>query len=188
MSKDSVENLSDDILVDKIVKTNNQHLFGVLYDRYANVIYNKCLSFVGDQDEAQDMTQDIFVKLFVKLRTYQAKSKFSTWLYSFTYNFCINHIQRKLNEERKSYTVTEDLIDTYEEDLINDEKIFQLKVEKLQLSLKKMNVEEKSILLMKYQDDFSIKDISEALEIGESATKMRLNRAKNRLLKIYNQL
>jgi len=188
MSKDSLGNLNDDILVDKIVKTNNQHLFAILYDRYADVIYNKCLSFVGDKDEAEDMTQDIFVKLFVKLRTYQAKSKFSTWLYSFTYNFCINHIQRKLNEERKSYTVTEELIENYEEDLINDAEIFELKVEKLQLSLKRMNVEEKSILLMKYQDDFSIKDICETLEIGESATKMRLNRAKNRLLEIYNQL
>ena len=40
--------------------------------------------------------------------------------------------------------------------------------------------------LMKYQDEFSIKEISESLEIGESATKMRLNRAKSRLLKIYN--
>ncbi len=41
---------------------------------------------------------------------------------------------------------------------------------------------------MKYQDEFSIKEISETLEIGESAIKMRLNRAKNRLLKIYNAL
>ena len=67
-------------------------------------------------------------------------------------------------------------------------EIFELKIEKLTQSLKELDVEEKSILLMKYQDEFSIKEISETLEIGESATKMRLNRAKNRLLKIYNAL
>ncbi|MGU9938809.1 RNA polymerase sigma factor [Empedobacter brevis] len=188
MSKDLLENIADDILVYKIVETKNQHLFGILYDRYAHAVYNKCLSFVEEQEEAQDMTHDIFVKLFVKLKTYQSKSKFSTWLYSFTYNFCVNHIQRKIKEERKNYSVTDDLIDNYNDELIDDKEIFELKIEKLTQSLKELDVEDKSILLMKYQDEFSIKEISDTLEIGESATKMRLNRTKNRLLKIYNAL
>jgi len=188
MSKDPIEHLDDDSLVDKIVQTKDQYLFGVLYDRYADVIYNKCWSFVQDKEEAHDMTHDIFVKLFLKLRTYQAKSKFSTWLYSFVYNFCINHIQRKLNKDHKQYSVTEDLLENYEDDEVDDKEIFELKVEKLNYSLAKLDVEDKSILLMKYQDDFSIKDSSNALEIGESATKMRLNRAKNRLLNIYKEL
>ena len=186
MSKDNLENIEDDILVYKIVETKNQHLFAILYDRYANIIYNKCLSFVEDKEEAQDMTHDIFIKLFVKLKTYQSKSKFSTWLFSFTYNFCVNHVQRKLKEERRNYSVTDNLIDNYNEEIIDDKEIFELKIEKLNQSLRELEVEDKSILLMKYQDEFSIKEISESLEIGESATKMRLNRAKSRLLKIYN--
>ncbi|SFN55643.1 hypothetical protein SAMN05421738_1151 [Algoriella xinjiangensis] len=36
MSKDNLENIEDDILVYKIVETKNQHLFAILYDRYAN--------------------------------------------------------------------------------------------------------------------------------------------------------
>ena len=189
MSKDFIENIAADILVYKIVETNNQHLFAILYDRYADIIYNKCLSFVEDQEEAQDMTHDIFIKLFVKLKTYQSKSKFSTWLYSFTYNFCVNHVQRKIKGERKNnYSLTDDLIDNYKEEEIEDKEIFELKIEKLNQSLKELDVEDKSILLMKYQDEFSIKDISTTLEIGESATKMRVNRAKSRLLTIYNAL
>ena len=82
--------------------------------------------------------------------------------------------------------MTDNLIDNYNEEIIDDKEIFELKIEKLNQSLKELEVEDKSILLMKYQDEFSIKEISESLEIGESATKMRLNRAKSRLLKIYN--
>ena len=78
------------------------------------------------------------------------------------------------------------MIDNYNEDENNEKEIFELKIEKLNQSLKKLDVEDKSILLMKYQDEFSIKDIASTFEIGESATKMRLNRAKNRLLTIYN--
>ena len=45
--------------------------------------------------------------------------------------------------------------------------------------------EEKSILMMKYQDDLSIKEISDSLDISESAVKMRLLRAKEKLRKVY---
>ena len=184
MSKDHSGNLEDEFLVYKIVETQNQHLFGLLYDRYSNIIYNKCLSFVEDKEEAQDMTQDIFIKLFMKLKGFNGKSKFSTWLYSFVYNFCINHIQRKL---KKNFSVTDDLVDSHEEE-VADKEIFEMKIDNLQLAMKQLDVEDKTILLMKYQDDFSIKDIAESLDIGESATKMRLNRAKARLLNIYNTL
>ena len=47
---------------------------------------------------------------------------------------------------------------------------------------------DKMILLMKYQDDLSIKEISEVLEIGESAVKMRLKRAKEKVVNVYNEL
>ena len=186
MSKEHFENIEDEILVAKIVETNNQHLFGILYDRYADKIYNKCLGFVEDSNEAQDMTHDIFIKIYVKMKTFKGESKFSTWVYSFTYNFCINHVQRTYNKEKKKLS-EENISDEIIED-IDDKEIFELKIEKLNQSIKLLNVEDKSILLMKYQDDFSIKDIANSLEIGESATKMRLNRAKSRLINLYNSL
>ena len=58
--------LSDEELVKAIVKNNNTLLFEILYDRYAMVVFNKCLGFSRGEDEAKDLTQDIFLKLFVK--------------------------------------------------------------------------------------------------------------------------
>ena len=48
--------------------------------------------------------------------------------------------------------------------------------------------EDKSLLLLKYQDGASIKELTELLEIGESAVKMRLKRAKAKLVEQYNTL
>jgi RNA polymerase sigma-70 factor (ECF subfamily) len=42
------------------------------------------------------------------------------------------------------------------------------------------------ILLLKYQDDTTIKELSEFFDIGESAVKMRLSRAKKQLIDAYN--
>jgi RNA polymerase sigma-70 factor (ECF subfamily) len=181
------EKLGDEVLVEKIVKTNDTHLFGLLYDRYSSVVYNKCLGFVSSKEEAQDLTHDVFVKLFVKLSTFKANSKFSTWLYAFTYNFCVNYIQRDLKNQKKIISLEEELIEDNEPvDEISDEQIHSLKAEKLSAALQIIKVDEKAILLMKYQDDFSIKEIAAAFEISESAVKMRLSRAKLNLIKIYN--
>ena len=87
-----INKLSDEDLINAIVKTNNTLLFEVLYDRYAGLVYNKCFGFAKDEDEAKDLTQDVFLKLFVKLASFKGKSKFSTWLYAFTYNHCVNYV------------------------------------------------------------------------------------------------
>ncbi|MGL5274090.1 RNA polymerase sigma factor [Myroides sp.] len=74
------------------------------------------------------------------------------------------------------------------EDEISDEEIFSLSVDKLQESLVKLDPEDKIVLLMKYQDDKSIKEIATLLDLGESAVKMRLHRAKKKIVEIYNSL
>src|SRR5690606_1345850 len=179
--------LEDNELVSKIVETNNAELFGVLYDRHAPKVYNKCLGFLHDPAEAQDLTHDIFVHLFVKLRTFKGKSKFTTWLYSLTYNFCINYIQRDAERTHKKEEIREDIRE-FSENTISDERLYQLRLDKLQRAMKDIDPNDKALLIMKYQDDFSIKDIMEALEINESAVKMRLKRAKTKLLEAYNNI
>ena len=65
--------LDDNELVAKIVETNDAELFGLLYDRHAPKVYNRCLSILRNKVEAQDMTHDIFVLIFIKLRSFNGK-------------------------------------------------------------------------------------------------------------------
>lgn len=190
MKKTDALKLSDQELVRKIVENNDTHLFAILYDRYAGVVYNKCYGFSKSKEEAQDLTHDVFIRLFVKLRMFKGKSKFSTWLYSFTYNFCVNYVQRNTAKKQEKNTVVTDVIKDEDTnvDEVDDASLFELKSEKLAKVLEIIDPNDKMILLMKYQDDMPIKEISEVLELGESAIKMRLKRAKERVIKTYNQL
>ena len=180
--------LSDEELVKQIVVDNDPMLFGKLYDRYAKMVYNKCYGFAKSEDEAEDLTQDVFLQLFIKLRTFKGKSKFSTWLYSFTYNFCVNYVNRnkQLKIRDKSVQVENSEHKLTEE--VPDESLYEMKADKLKKALEHISPEEKSILLLKYQDGASIKELVGLMDIGESAVKMRLKRAKERLLEIYNTL
>ena len=184
---DNINKLSDEDLVEAIVNTNNTLLFETLYDRYAGLVYNKCYGFAKDGDEAKDLTQDVFLKLFVKLASFKGKSKFSTWLYAFTYNHCVNYVNRSTAKKIEKQSVdTDNLKDDYYDSDDNDDSIRNLKVEKLKEALEKISPEEKMILLLKYQDSLSIKDLTGVLDIGESAVKMRLKRAKDKLVNVYN--
>ena len=182
------KDLSDENLVKAIVLKNDTLLFEILYDRYDKLVYNKCRGFSRSDDEAQDLTQDIFLKLFVKLSSFKGKSKFSTWLYSFTYNHCVNYVNRSTAKKIEKQSVdAENLKDEYydsQEEV--DVDIQNLKIEKLKEALEKISPEEKMILLLKYLDSLSIKDLAGVLDIGESAVKMRLKRAKEKLVNVYN--
>ncbi len=189
MKFSSVNNLTDEELVFKIVETNNSQLFAILYDRFSKVVYNKCYGFSKNKEEAEDLTHDVFIRLFVKLKTFKGNSKFSTWLYSFTYNFCVNYVQRNTHKKNEKITVVTDQIKEEDESQdIDDAQLFELKSEKLGKALSLIDVKEKMILLMKYQDDMSIKEISETLDIGESAVKMRIKRAKQKVVIAYEEL
>lgn len=187
-TEDLYAHLSDEELVKQIVATNDPLLFGKLYDRYAKMVYNKCYGFAKSDDEAEDLTQDVFLQLFIKLRTFKGKSKFSTWLYSFTYNFCVNYVNRNKQRKMNDQSVQVDDSEHKLTEEIPDESLYQMKTDKLQKALELISAEDKSILLLKYQDGASIKDLVHLMDIGESAAKMRLKRAKERLVEIYNTL
>lgn len=85
---------------------------------------------------------------------------------------------------RKKNIVVElfDNHDTSDEVEIDDQEFLQIRARQLEWALFEISPEERMILLMKYQDDMSIKDIQETLSLGESAVKMRLKRAKSRIV------
>jgi RNA polymerase sigma factor (sigma-70 family) len=171
---------TDEQLVRLYVDTQRNTFFEALYERYADKVYRKCLSFVKDQAKAEDFTHDIFLKLIVRIGTFKETSKFSTWLFSITYNYCMD--QLRLNKKMAEDELIE-TVDVAEE--AEDIEGIEMDAKRLRQVLESISPEERTILLMKYQDDFSIKDIADTFGLTESAVKMRLKRTKEKLKKRY---
>ncbi len=175
---------SDEDLVREILRDGKSDLFGVLYDRYANKVYGKCLSFFQDRDQAQDMVQEILVKAYSRLAAFRLESRFSTWLYAITYNYCVE--QYRKNQRYPHQPVEDDLVEPADE-AREESALLALQVDQLKYALEQIAPEDKALLLMKYQDDMSIKDIMEQMGLQESAVKMRLSRARNRVKEVVNR-
>ena len=62
-----------------------------------------------------------------------------------------------------------------------------LQLNQLEKLFKELKADEKMVLLMRYQDGMSVKQISTSLSIGESAVKMRLKRSRDRLAELLKQ-
>ncbi len=176
--------LSDEELVRAITQDGRSELYGQLYDRFADKVYRKCIGFSKNHSVAQDMVQDIFLKVFFQLPKFQGRSRFSTWLYTITYNYCVEYYRKT---SKHSFVDIESQPDSYDEEA--DEKLLlKTRSDKLKKALNLIGPEDKAILLMKYQDNIPIKEIMTTFDISESAVKMRLARARQRAKEAIDEL
>ncbi len=181
------EDMQDMELVDNYLKTRAAPCFNILDRRYASKIFSKCLSMLKNEAEAYDAKQEIFIKLITSLDKFRGKSKFSTWIYSITYNYCIDFLRRRKKMNNLFSDELENPPDTEAEE-VPDEYLTQMKVDQLRRVLEELAADDKAVLLMKYQAELSIREIAESLKISESAVKMRIKRAKERAKQIREQL
>jgi RNA polymerase sigma factor (sigma-70 family) len=181
------KSMTDEEAIEAYLATQNANYFNILYDRYTAKVFGKCYSLLKSEAKAQDAAQEIFVKVLLNLSKFSGKSKFSTWLYSITYNFCIDVIRKY----EKNIGVLVDDINAYGDQVIEeieDSEIMETNVIRLKEVLNEIPAGDKAILLMKYQDEFSIKDICGILNKSESAVKMKIKRAKEKFKKTYKEL
>ncbi len=180
-------NITDEELVANYLKSQNMRYFDILYNRYSGKVMAKCISFLKDSDDAKDLMQDVFMKVLLNISNFKNQAKFSTWLYSITYNTCIDETRRL-----KKYTFESDdklayVADTDVNEKIEEEALLNLKVFQVEKILDEINVEDKTVLLMKYSDDLSINEMGEILRKSDSAVKMKLMRARERFLNVYKE-
>ncbi|MBL7804979.1 MAG: sigma-70 family RNA polymerase sigma factor [Saprospiraceae bacterium] len=178
---------TDSELIARYLRTQNTHDFTLLYRRYAGKVYAKCITMLSDNALARDATQDIFIKVLLNLARFNEQSSFSTWIYSITYNYCIDMIRKK---KKVPLIFTEDIgkVGEKPEVEVPDSVLLEMKQDRLEKVLDRLPPGDKAILLMKYIDDLQIKDIAEVLDKSESAIKMQIMRAKQKAQSIYDEL
>ena len=114
--------------------------------------------------------------------SFQERSSFSSWLYAITYNHCIDYLREKKKLHYPSWSEKHQIPEIIDESGEQEEEI---NFDKLQVILEEIHPEEKAILLMKYREELSMKEIGNALRISEDAAKMRLKRARTRVKYLY---
>lgn len=182
MTKEKWNDIGDEELVRRIVEDNRTELFEILYKRYYLKVVDKCHSFLKNRDKAEDFANDILSKAYEKLPGFKGNSRFSSWLYSITYNYSIDYLRQKKKLHYPNWNSENEIPDIPDE---SEADLEQMSYENLLRILEMIHPEEKALLLMKYQDNLPGKQIAQTLRISEDAVKMRLKRARTRVIYLF---
>jgi len=163
--------------------------FGPLVERYQQRIFAIVFHLVRRRDEVEDLAQEIFFKAFRAIRSYNFQSSFATWLSRIAVNHCYDYL-RKVRASRITYywEMTEESARELERNVESPQPRGLDHGEKLRLRdfvgrlLARAPADDRVILTLKELEDFSVEEIAELLNLKSSTVKVRLHRARKRML------
>src|SRR5450759_3951572 len=181
-------NKTEDLYYIEAVRKGNVQAFSYLVEKYQKLVYTLALKLLKRPEDAEEMAQDTFVKAFQKLDTYEGKSKFSTWLYSITYNACISELRKRrikfssLEDQRFSDQDEMKMYDYFSETKKEDQERY------LTLALGKLPEDDQVLVTLYYYESQSMDEISIITGLGVSNIKVKIHRARKRMYAILHEM
>ena len=86
--------LTDKELVESTLN-GNDYSFSQLVNRYQDLIYTLSVRIIKNEQIAEEVAQDAFIRAYKSLKSFEHKSKFSTWLYKIAYNLSLNALKKE---------------------------------------------------------------------------------------------
>ena len=91
--------------------------FKKLVDQWQDMIYNRALAMVHNEDDADDITQDVFIQVYQSVSSFKGDAKFSTWLYRIVISKVLDHIKKK--KRKKRFAFVQSLFGTASEEVLH---------------------------------------------------------------------
>ena len=168
----------EDTLVQK-AQHGDREAFGTLYDLYIAKIYRFVYLKVLDRVEAEDITQQVFIRAWENINTFSFQGfPFSSWLYRIAHNAVIDSYRTRKN------TVALEFVSELDVSYVTDQtEVLDTKQEMVRIAniLKKLKPDEQSVLVMRFVDELSNKEVAHALGKTEGAVRVIQHRALKQL-------
>lgn len=145
-----------------------------IYAQYAPAVYRFALGLCGDPAWADDLAAETFVRVLVSPNPIRLETV-KAYLFTITRNLYLQQLRKQqrlapLNETIESHNPGPESVVQNQEDL-----------QRLLGALQQLAMQDRTILLMRAQDELSYADIATALELSLSAVKVKIFRARRKL-------
>ena len=160
----------------------------LLYERFYGKMLAVCYRYARDHDEAQDITHEGFIRVFDKLKSFKNTGSLEGWIRRIVVNNAIDYVRakKKLVFDNEDETVLGNIYDE-EYDLIDSNLVKKMKAELLTELIQKLSPAYKTVFSLYVLEDYSHKDVANALGISVGTSKSNLAKAKMKLKELFNE-
>ncbi|HEX7494585.1 MAG TPA: RNA polymerase sigma factor [Bacteroidales bacterium] len=166
----------------------NSNAFSYIVDRHKNKAYNLAFRMCGSHEEAEELAQDSFLKAYRSLKSFKMKSSFATWLYRIVYNTTISHLRIKKKGILSLEDFPADATDFIGSNMSEEEAEKEYRNSLVNFALQKINEDERGLISLYYYDEMSTDEISEVTGISKSNIKVKLFRARQKMMEIIEKV
>ena len=171
------------------------------YEELVRTHQQRVLAVVGgilrQREDVEDVAQQVLVKAYFSLRGFDQRSAFGTWLYKIAVNECWDYLRRKkvrplvyeadLSEEQvrqmDRWEPAAEFPSSPIENALRRAELRQL----LDRLLSHLEEKDRLMLVLKEAEGFSVEEIGEILGLNVNTVKVRLFRARGKLVEIYRR-
>jgi RNA polymerase sigma-70 factor, ECF subfamily len=178
----------DDRELVRRAQQDDKEAFELLVERHKSRVFAVAGGILRNREDVEDVAQQVFLKAYFSLKRFDQRAAFSTWLYKITVNECWDVLRKRkvrplvfeaeLSEEQAQiYRAAEDVKDGTPDISERLEKR-----EELERLLDCLDERDRTMLVLKEVRGFSVEEIAEILEINGNTVKVRLFRARQRIM------
>lgn len=177
--------IKDKLLLFRIRVQHDSDAFGKIYDTYVNRIHRFIYFKVSSAEEAEDLTAETFLRLWTYLQEGKPVKYLSALTYQIARNLVTDYYRTK--PERLTLSVDEQLPEAVGE-VTGEERIDRIiQTEQVERALRLLKDEYREILIMRYLDELSPREIAATIGKAPGATRVMLHRALQALKSVADE-
>lgn len=182
-----------DFAVIERAKNGDDAAFNQVVQAYRKRILGTISRLIGRPEDVEDVGQEVFLRLYYSLDQLRAPEVFEPWLYRLTVNAAYDYMRRqKRRPESRMADLSEQQVTAADADAggkARDEETRKAGLrEFVQTLLGQVSEEDRILLTLKEVEGLSLKELETIYKVNENALKVRLFRARQRVLKAFESL
>jgi len=176
------------------VQARDEMAFRDIVERYQAKVFSIIYGILRNHNDAEDIAQQVFAKIYFSIQSFDFRSSLLTWIYKITVNECYDYLRKK---RVRKLVYESDFSEEDAQRMQNSETATgqapavdtQLARKDLVLKLlAKLSSEDRSLLLLKEVEGHSVEELSQMTGMNENTIKVKLFRARQKLLKVAQRL
>ena len=180
--------VEDDRELVRRAQKDDKAAFEELVKRHQSRVFAVAGGILRNREDVEDIAQQVFLKAYFSLKRFDQRAAFSTWLYKITVNECWDLLRKRKvrplvfeaefsEDQARQYDGMEEKADGVPD--VSERMALRQEVEELMECLEERD---RMMLVMKEVQGFSVEEIAEILEINGNTVKVRLFRARKRIM------